>query len=208
MKKFKWPLSFALFFCLPLLSWAQILGPVGIYKESKYSVLKVLCYDSTNNLVQTGSAFFIDTKGNGITCFHLFTDVVKMLFIDFKGDTFNYARTYKSIKEADICFFATEPKNKPIEHYLRVAKLLPQIGEPVYVVGHPKGLSYSFTNGIVSGIRDINTYDYIQFTAPVSPGNSGGPLLNDRGEVIGVISFNKPDGQSLNFATFIGNLAR
>jgi len=208
MKKILNHLCLMFVLLLPMASGAQSLSPISIYKESKHSVLKVLCLDSNNNLIQTGSAFFIDNKGNGITCFHMFTDVVKMLLIDFKGDTFNYARTYKSIKAADICFFATEPNGKTIENYLKVAKALPQIGEPIYVVGHPKGLSYSFTNGIVSGIRDINAYDYIQFTAPVSPGNSGGPLLNERGEVIGVISFNKPDGQSLNFATYIGNLAR
>jgi putative serine protease PepD len=62
----------------------------------------------------------------------------------------------------------------------------PRSGEAVLVVGSPFGLGGSVTTGAVSALREINGLNYIQFSAPTSPGNSGGPLVNPLGEVIGI----------------------
>ena len=77
-----------------------------------------------------------------------------------------------------------------------------RIGETVYVAGNPKGLEGTFSDGIISSRRDRYTKERLQMTAPISPGSSGGPVLNRRGEVIGVsFSFYKDlDAQNLNFA--------
>ena len=61
-----------------------------------------------------------------------------------------------------------------------------RIGEPVYVAGNPKGLEGTFSNGIISSRQDKNTKERLQMTAPISLGSSGGPVLNRKGEVIGV----------------------
>ena len=61
-----------------------------------------------------------------------------------------------------------------------------QVGETVYAVGNPQGLEGTFSQGIVSGIREVGTDKILQITAPISPGSSGGPVLNSKGEVIGV----------------------
>ena len=73
-------------------------------------------------------------------------------------------------------------------------------GQKVYVIGSPKGLPASISDGIVSGLRDFEGHKLIQITAPISPGSSGGPVLNDNGEVIGVSVGQYKDGQNLNFA--------
>ena len=77
-----------------------------------------------------------------------------------------------------------------------------RIGETVYVAGNPRGLEGTFSDGIISGRRDKNTKERLQMTAPISPGSSGGPVLNDKGEVIGVsVSIYRGlDSQNLNFA--------
>ena len=75
-----------------------------------------------------------------------------------------------------------------------------QIGEPVYAVGNPQGLEGTFSQGIVSSIRDVGTDELFRITAPISPGSSGGPVLNARGEVIGVSVATFKEGQNLNFA--------
>ena len=77
-----------------------------------------------------------------------------------------------------------------------------RIGETVYVAGNPKGLEGTFSNGIISSRRDKDTKERLQMTAPISPGSSGGPVLNRKGEVIGV-SFAQHralDAENLNFA--------
>ena len=75
-----------------------------------------------------------------------------------------------------------------------------RVGEAVYVAGNPKGLEGTFSNGIISSLRDKSTKERLQMTAPISPGSSGGPVLNSNGEVIGVSFMTLVGGQNLNFA--------
>lgn len=74
-----------------------------------------------------------------------------------------------------------------------------QVGESVYAVGNPQGLEGTFSQGIVSSIREVGTDKLLQITAPISPGSSGGPVLNGKGEVIGVSVATFSGGQNLNF---------
>ena len=77
-----------------------------------------------------------------------------------------------------------------------------KIGDTVYVAGNPKGLEGTFSDGIISSRRDKYTKERFQMTAPISPGSSGGPVLNSKGEVIGVsvAAHRDLDAQNLNFA--------
>ena len=75
-----------------------------------------------------------------------------------------------------------------------------KIGETVYVAGNPKGLEGTFSDGIISSRRDKYTKELLQMTAPISPGSSGGPVLNSKGEVIGISFMTLVGGQNLNFA--------
>ncbi len=77
-----------------------------------------------------------------------------------------------------------------------------RIGETVYVAGNPKGLEGTFSNGMISSKRREYTKERLQMTAPISPGSSGGPVLNKKGEVIGVsVAVHRAlDAQNLNFA--------
>ena len=79
-----------------------------------------------------------------------------------------------------------------------------EIGQSIYAAGNPQGLTGTFSQGIISGIRPEGNAlvgdTIIQITAPVSPGSSGGPVLNSDGEVIGIIFSQLTNGQNLNFA--------
>jgi len=75
-----------------------------------------------------------------------------------------------------------------------------EVGEVVYAIGNPSGLEGTFSQGIVSGIRNIGDEKLLQITAPISPGSSGGPVVNSNGEVIGVAVATLTNGQNLNFA--------
>jgi S1-C subfamily serine protease len=81
-------------------------------------------------------------------------------------------------------------------------------GERIMVIGNALGmLENSVTAGIVSGVRDLGGYRMIQMDAAISPGNSGGPVVNEKGDVIGVATLKLRTGESLNFAVPV-NYAR
>lgn len=74
-------------------------------------------------------------------------------------------------------------------------------GDPVVAIGHPLGLEDTVSNGLVSAVRHVdNGLEFLQISAPIAPGSSGGPLFNDRGEVIGVATAILRGGQNLNLA--------
>jgi V8-like Glu-specific endopeptidase len=75
-----------------------------------------------------------------------------------------------------------------------------RVGEPIVVVSNPEGLEQTVSNGLISGIRDLDGRKLFQITAPISEGSSGGPVFNERGEVIGVVVASLESGQNLNFA--------
>jgi len=75
----------------------------------------------------------------------------------------------------------------------------PKVGDRVVAIGAPLGLESTVSEGIVSALRDAGTMHIIQTTASISPGSSGGPLLNEYGKVVGLTTSTVRDGQSLNF---------
>ncbi len=84
-----------------------------------------------------------------------------------------------------------------------------QVGEVVYVTGAPRGYTGTFSAGVISAVRDNqfrSSDDVIQFSAPVSPGSSGGPVMNSRGQVIGVVMSQVSSARDVNFASPINAL--
>jgi tetratricopeptide (TPR) repeat protein len=83
----------------------------------------------------------------------------------------------------------------------------PEVGQEIIVIGAPKGLERTVSNGIVSSIRKDQDYGtLIQITAPISSGSSGSPVVDFNGNVLGVATFNLKDGQNLNFAIAISQI--
>jgi hypothetical protein len=74
------------------------------------------------------------------------------------------------------------------------------VGNKVIAIGSPEGLTNSISDGILSAVREVDSVHYLQITAPISPGSSGGPVLNVAGQMIGVATFQLEEGQNLNFA--------
>jgi len=128
--------------------------------------------------------------------------------------------------EFDLAFLSVEAINLPPPLELR--EDLPQVSERVFAYGAPLGLTGTLTEGIVSAIRQTSeirevvsdsSFDtpvrkaeacWVQTTAPISPGNSGGPLLDEQGRVVGMntMGFNNLLGQNLNFALSSVEMAR
>lgn len=81
------------------------------------------------------------------------------------------------------------------------------VGERVYAIGNPRGLEQSMSEGIVSGLRNEDGTSWIQHSAPISPGSSGGALISSRGDLLGINSWYGEESQNLNFAVPASTLA-
>jgi hypothetical protein len=103
----------------------------------------------------------------------------------------------------DLILLKVSTLNKPA---IRFSVTTASIGQKVYVIGSPQGLPATISDGIISGMRDFEGYKLIQMSAPISPGSSGGPVLNSRGELIGISVLQYKEGQNLNFAIPMDNL--
>jgi serine protease Do len=100
----------------------------------------------------------------------------------------------------DIAFLRM-PDGYDTAEQVEISQATVEAGEAIIAIGHPLGLRFTATKGIVSKAeRRFNNVDYIQVDAAINPGNSGGPLINENGEVVGVNTFIYRDGESLGFA--------
>jgi len=105
----------------------------------------------------------------------------------------------------DLALLKLEAGPRP---QIKLAASPPRIGSRVYLVGSPRGLDFSISEGLVSQIRTLDGVRYYQLSCPISPGDSGGPVLNDLGEAIGVVSWRKADAENVGFAIPSPEVAR
>ena len=151
----------------------------------------------------TGSGFFVSPAGDILTNWHVIQDAGYITVTPQNGKPLTASLKDYDAKR-DMALLTVET-SYPVK-YLTISPRLPRQGEAVIAIGNPKGLSGTVSNGIVSAFRENNTW--VQFTAPISPGSSGGALVNLRGEVVGMPTKLRTDGQNLNFAIAPGILSR
>jgi hypothetical protein len=186
---------------------AQNIDLVNLIPKCKPAVISISTFDRNNNPLATGTGFFIDSLGTALTCYHVFEGASSAFIKTFDNRTFPVYNIISQNKDLDIIKFSVI--NEPYEYfkYLSINKYSVKEGEPIFVIGNPFGLENSISEGIVSSIRDFTEFGrIIQITAPISAGSSGSPLLNRKGEAIGIIKFTYTEGQNLNFATNIQEL--
>lgn len=121
--------------------------------------------------------------------------LIKVKFID-------EARSKVSVKcyGGDSCIDYGEKKYIKLPPVRIASSQWLEIGDPVYAVGAPQGLELTLSDGLVSGIRKSKGTEYIQTTAPISQGSSGGGLFDAQGRLVGITTMYLKDGQNLNFA--------
>lgn len=176
-----------------------------LVKRVKPAICFVKTYTSTDTPLATGTGFFIDKEGIMVSNRHVFGGAHRAEILN-GSKKFEVKEVIDSSHNYDLVRIKVNKGNKKIV-YLPINEELPTPGERVFVIGNPKGLEYSVSDGIVSAVRDVPPFgQVIQITSPISPGSSGSPVLNLKGEVIGVATFNRIGGQNLNFAIPIRRL--
>lgn len=145
-----------------------------------------------------GSGFAVDSE-RVVTNSHVCPPSTLSIVVSFaSGSGKNYRATVIGRDENNDLLILRVPglNAKP----LQISSREPSIGEPIFVAGNPEGLEGSFSTGNVAAVREFRHTKWIQITAPISHGSSGGPVMDGRGLVIGVTVANLKEGQNLNFA--------
>ena len=180
-----------------LLSSAEEWPAEKIYAQSLPSIL-TLRVESKSGDRFVGSAFLAIQEGIAVTAWHVIYDAVKVTAKFSDGTSCDVAGFVERDETKDVALIKVEAKDRPL---LSVASASPRVGMKTYVIGSPKGYEFSIGDGLLSQIQKVDGFSQYQVSCPFSPGNSGGPILNARGEVVGIAAWTRNGAQNLNFAT-------
>lgn len=171
-----------------------------IVKKVKPSTVVILTYDKDGKPLSQGSGFFISREGDVITNRHVLQEAIKAEIKTTGGKIYPVNQVVAEDTEGDIIRISVDiPPG--IAPPLKISGSLPSEGERIIVIGSPLGFEQTISDGIVSAIREIPGHGkVVQITAPISPGSSGSPVVNTKGEVVGIATFLVSEGQNLNFA--------
>ncbi len=158
-----------------------------------------LLVSGSDQEISQGSGVFIE-QNRLVTNFHVIEDGFKIDVYDASGNFLDRGTVLSRDKLNDIAIVECATVKRDI--YFEVESAEVNIGDEVFVAGAPTGLSGTLSAGIISAIRNGGEFDVplIQITAPISPGSSGGPVMNKKGELIGIAVGSMTEGQALNFA--------
>ena len=186
---------FYLFALLLAPSLAIGLTPQEIYKKASPSICLV---EATNSVGDTsiGTGFLIDSKGQVATNLHVIKGAVSIK-VTCSHRSSASTKYFDAKQSTDLAVLETSLQGL---ESLTISKSSPEIGQPVVVIGNPKGLRNSLTQGLVSNLHQYEGNEFLQIDAAINPGNSGGPVFDEKGEVIGIATFAYKGAQNINFA--------
>jgi len=181
----------------------------NLVKRVKPAVVAIATYDANGEALMTGSGFFL-RPGQVVTNLHVIRGAVRaeIKTLEGKGKIFPVNGTLAVDEEGDLALLSVEMPVERVARSTELAKDLPDEGETIFVIGNPLKLEGSVSDGIVSAVREVpNSYRIIQITAPISHGNSGSPVFNLKGQVLGVVTVKVTNGQNINLAIAAARVA-
>lgn len=178
-----------------------IMSAEDIYTTLLPSVVEI--YGESETMVSTGTGFFMDAKGTVVTNYHVIEGCQWAQITTEDGAVYDVVAVLGYDAQRDIAILSTNClRSTPVS--VRTTEV--KTGETVYAIGSSLGLTGSLSDGLISAVgREVEGYEYIQTTAPISSGNSGGPLVDQKGQVVGIVCASFVDGQNLNLAIPIGD---
>ena len=184
-------------FIVPLLLAASASAETAsqVFKQASPSVVVVLTYNAAGKATELGSGVKLPDGSVATNC-HVLKDGTTYR-VRYRGKVYP-ASLDKADWNRDVCSLRVPGLPAP-PVVLGSTKTL-QVGASVYAIGTPEGLQRTLSEGIVSSLRQVGGGSYIQTTAAISPGSSGGGLFDDHGRLLGLTSFFISKGQQLNFA--------
>ena len=183
-------------------SSAGKLSGQDIFRTCNTAVFMV--FTSTGLQDFQGSGFFVSPDGLAVSNYHVFEGTGMGLEVIKTSDDRQYKidRIIIKYKDNDVMVFTVKATAGTKFNYIPISSHNPQVGEKVYAIGSPRGLENTFSSGEISQFRESRSI--IQISVPIDHGSSGGALINEYGEAIGITcgGFDN-SGANLNFAVNI-----
>lgn len=174
-----------------------------VFEMSKNGVGEIITYDKSGREYALGTGFVYKTDGTIITNYHVLESAYSAK-ITINGKSYTVSKVLAYDKFLDLAVLKINASGLTA---LPVCKLAHAVGKQVYTFGSSQGLTATFSQGIITAAdREIDGVHYVQHDAAMSNGNSGGPLINQYGEVIGINTWALRDSQNLNFAIAVKEL--
>lgn len=180
-------------------SGTRELTSAEVYEKCSPAVFYVAVYDKNGTQFASGSGFFIDSDGTAVTNYHVIEGAYSARIWRSDSDkTHNVLGIYDYNAARDWAVIKVDGKDFP---YLEIDETPVSGGEEIFTIGSPRGLDNTISEGLISNPnRTIRNVPFIQISAPISNGSSGGALISKLGKVIGITSAGRDDGQNLNLA--------
>ncbi|MEP7341155.1 MAG: S1C family serine protease [Acidobacteriota bacterium] len=171
---------------------------VQIVNRGLPAVVSVVPFNAKGEKIGVGSGYVIGANGLIATNYHVISGASQAKVYTRAGDVYRVEGVLDFDRDKDFAILKIQAYDLP--KVLLGNSNQVQIGEPVVAIGSPLSLDGTVSTGIVSSVRKLESFSMLQTTAAISPGSSGGPLFNRRGEVIGMVTMQMKEGQNLNFA--------
>jgi len=171
---------------------------VALTERAKKSVAVITHYGRNRKQDGVGAGFIVSQDGLIATCLHVIDEARPVTVELADGRRFEAIEIYASDRKLDLAVVRIAATNLPTLK-LGDSSTLKQ-GAPVIAIGNPVGLEHSVVQGVVSATRDFGGVEMIQLAIPIEPGNSGGPLLDFRGRVQGILNMKSAVTANLGFA--------
>ncbi|MGH8118345.1 MAG: S1C family serine protease [Rhodanobacteraceae bacterium] len=166
-----------------------------VFQLASGSVVQILTYDATGNPMKQGSGVVLPHDLIATNCHVLNGGTIILVTYHYSG----YVAGLRGFDgKHDVCLLGVP--GLPLTPISFGSTKSLQVGEAVFAIGSPEGLGGTLSDGIVSSLRPDDGGNYIQTTAAISPGSSGGGLFDSNGRLLGLTTFNVRGGQQLNFA--------
>ena len=179
----------------------------AIFQQSADAVFMLETFDVNGESIRTGSGFFVSADGLAVTNLHVIQNAASATITLYNGEVYPVRGVHAFSEEFNLAIISIDSDKSGWDYLNYADSDLIETGNSVYVIGSPLGFINSMSAGIISSIkREIANENLIQFTSPISFGSGGSPLLNTRGQVIGVTSSSFSYGQNLNLAVPINNI--